>query len=193
PGKNLGALGDGGAVTTNDDQLAEIVRELANYGSTRKYKHDYKGINSRLDEIQAAFLTVKLKYLEAENQRRREIANCYLESFRHPDIILPLAPFQDSSGRNNSEHVWHLFIIRHSQRDVLQKYLSENHVHTLIHYPIPPHKQLAYREWNTMSLPVTEKISREILSLPISPVMSNEDVESITYAINKYQSPNGRK
>jgi len=188
PGKNLGALGDGGAVTTNDDQLAEIVRALGNYGSTRKYKHDYQGINSRLDEIQAAFLSVKLKYLETENQRRCEIANYYLENILHPEIILPYIPAIDPGVKNNTEHVWHLFIIRHSQRDILQKYLREKQVQTLIHYPIPPHKQLAYKKWNEMSFPITERISNEALSLPISGILDISKTESIATILNEFNS-----
>ena len=183
PGKNLGALGDGGAVTTNDDELARLVRALANYGSARKYVNDYQGLNSRLDEIQAAFLNVKLKYLDAENQRRREIAQYYCENIPNPDIILPIAKSQKPMANS---HVFHLFVIRHPKRDALQKHLAENEIQTLIHYPIPPNKQLAYKEWNELSFPITEKIHREVLSLPISPVMTDSEVEKVVTVINHY-------
>ncbi len=179
PGKNLGALGDGGAVTTDDDELAEVVRTLANYGSSRKYINDYKGINSRLDELQAALLSVKLKRLDADNHRRREIARFYLENIKNPDIVLPHIPESDCS-------VWHLFVIRNSRRDELQKYLTANGVQTLIHYPVPPHKQKAYKELNNLELPVTEKIHREVLSLPISPVMSMDEALEVTRLINAF-------
>jgi len=194
PGKNLGALGDSGAVTTNDDELAKVIRALANYGSNKKYVNDYQGLNSRLDEIQAAFLDVKLKYLDSENQRRRKIAKYYCENINHPDIILP-------NGQNSSlftakpneamehfslNHVWHLFIIRTSNRDNLHTYLNENGIQTQIHYPIPPHKQLAYKELNNMNLPVTEKIHCKVLSLPISPVMTTPEIAHVVEIINLY-------
>lgn len=185
PGKNLGALGDAGAVTTNDDQLAEVVRALANYGSTKKYVNDYQGLNSRIDEIQAVFLDVKLKYLDAENQRRREIAQYYCENIQHPDIILPIT-HNSNLITQNLNHVWHIFIIRTSHRDKLQKYLTENDIQTLIHYPIPPHKQKAYEEWNKLRSPITEQIHREVLSLPISPVLIKEEMESVVEIINAY-------
>jgi dTDP-4-amino-4,6-dideoxygalactose transaminase len=180
PGKNLGALGDGGAVTTNDEQLAEIVRAMGNYGSKIKYVNDYQGLNSRLDEIQAAFLDIKLKYIDNENQRRREIAQFYCKNITNPDIILP--------NINNSSlaHVWHLFVIRHPKRDALQKYLSDHGIQTLIHYPIPPHKQQAYKELNTMSFPITEQIHREVLSLPISQILKDEEIGKVVSIINKY-------
>jgi dTDP-4-amino-4,6-dideoxygalactose transaminase len=183
PGKNLGALGDAGAVTTKDGQLAEVVRALGNYGSKQKYVNEYQGLNSRMDEIQAAFLSVKLKYLDAENQKRREIAQYYIENIKHPDIILPTLNFEPSTLNS---HVWHLFVIRHSNRDKLQKYLSENGIQTLIHYPIPPHKQLAYKEWNNLTFPVTEKTHREVVSIPISPVMTNEGAKIIANKLNEY-------
>jgi dTDP-4-amino-4,6-dideoxygalactose transaminase len=203
PGKNLGALGDAGAVTTNDVQLAEIVRALGNYGSKQKYINEYQGLNSRLDEIQAAFLDIKLKYLDAENQRRHEIAQFYCENITNPNIILPVRPTffnvehltpnkeQQTTNKkqgttNNFSHVWHIFIIRHPQRENLQQYLTENKIQTLIHYPIPPHKQLAYAEYNELGLPVTEKIHSEVLSLPISPVMSLDQAEIITEMINSF-------
>ena len=179
PGKNLGALGDSGAVTTNDDELAKVVRSLANYGSGEKYVFDYQGLNSRLDEIQAALLDVKLKYLDADNDKRRQIAKYYIDNITHPDITLPKVTDWDA-------HVMHLFVIRTSRRDELQQYLANNGVQTLIHYPIPPHKQDAYKEWNELSLPITEKIHEEVLSLPISPVMSEEEVEKVVSAVNSF-------
>lgn len=186
PGKNLGALGDGGAVTTSDNKLAEIIRTLGNYGSKIKYNNEFQGLNSRLDEIQAAFLDIKLKYIDAKNQHRREIAQYYIENIQHPDIILPAKISKLNTQCSEIEHVWHLFVIRHPQRDELQKYLAENSIQTLIHYPIPPHKQLAYKEWNSLSMPITEKIHEEVLSLPISPVMNDEEVEKLTDIVNKY-------
>lgn len=180
PGKNLGALGDAGAVTTNDDELGKTIRALANYGSNQKYVNIYQGLNSRLDEIQAAVLDVKLKYIDAENDRRRAIAERYIAEIKNPKIILPELP------ENPAEHVWHLFVIRISEREKLQNYLTENGVQTLIHYPIPPHKQKAYEEYNGLSFPITEKIHEEVLSLPISPVMEDEDVTIVINLINSY-------
>lgn len=189
PGKNLGCLGDGGAVTTDDDELAILIRALANYGSNKKYVNDYQGLNSRLDEIQAAVLRVKLKRLDADNQHRREIAQYYCENIKHPNFILPCLNTQDSKIKGQCDsHVWHLFVIRHSQRDKLQKYLTENDIQTLIHYPIPPHKQLAYVEWNKLNFPITEKIHNEVLSLPISPTINNSDVIKIAETINSFHS-----
>jgi dTDP-4-amino-4,6-dideoxygalactose transaminase len=216
PGKNLGALGDAGAVTTNDDQLAEVVRALGNYGSKQKYINQYQGLNSRLDEIQAAFLSVKLKHLDAENQHRRQIAQYYLENIKHPDIILPtlnsLRVTQNAErktpnserktpnaerGTQNAElrtqnaylsHVYHLFIIRHPKRDELQKYLTQNGIQTLIHYPIPPHKQLAYHQYKAMSLPLTERVHNEVLSVPISSIISNKEAEAVVKIINHFGS-----
>ena len=184
PGKNLGALGDAGAVTTDDTDLAATVRALANYGSEVKYRNLYKGLNSRLDEIQAAFLRVKLTRLDADNQRRREAAQYYISNITNSDIILP------SYGNNlkattNLENVWHIFVIRSANRDKLQQYLQENGIQTSIHYPIPPHKQNAYMEWSHYTLPVTEKIHREVLSLPISPVINIGELSFITDKINK--------
>lgn len=185
PGKNLGALGDAGAVTTNDNDLAEVIRALANYGSCTKYVNQFKGLNSRLDEIQAAVLRLKLKRLDIDNQRRREIAFFYFENIKNKDIILP--EINNSQLINNLSSVWHLFVIRCAKRDFLQKHLSDNGVQTLIHYPIPPHKQQAYNEWNKLSFPVTEKIHNEVLSLPISQVMSQEEVERVVNIINEFQ------
>lgn len=188
PGKNLGCLGDGGAVTTNDDKLASVIRALANYGSNKKYVNDYKGLNSRLDEIQAAILRTKLGRLDADNQRRREIAKFYCENINHTDITLPVPKehFQFSTFNFQLSHVWHLFVILHPQRDALQKYLSDNGIQTLIHYPIPPHKQLAYKEWNNFNFPITVQIHNEVLSLPISPVMSDAEVKKVVEIINSF-------
>lgn len=179
PGKNLGALGDAGAVTTNDQKLAETVRSLANYGSSHKYIFDYQGLNSRMDEIQAAVLNVKLKYLKTDLNRRKEVARYYIEHIKHPDIILPLVKDWDA-------HVFHLFTIRTNRRDELQKYLTDNGVETLIHYPVPPHKQKAYKEWNNLSLPITEIIHAEELSLPISPVITDAEVKKVIDFINSF-------
>lgn len=180
PGKNLGALGDAGGVSTDDEELAKTIRALANYGSNQKYVNIYQGLNSRLDEIQAAVLGVKLKYIDAENNRRREIAKRYIAEIKNPNIILPENP------ESEAEHVWHVFIIRTAEREKLQNYLTENGVQTLIHYPIPPHKQEAYKEWNNLSFPISEKIHEEVLSLPISPVMSDDEVTEIIQVINKF-------
>ena len=180
PGKNLGALGDGGAVTTNDEELANSIKALGNYGSHKKYENLYKGVNSRLDEMQAAMLRVKLKYLDNEVEKRREIANYYLQNIKNENIVLPIVRAEDN-------HVWHLFVIRTSKRDELQKYLSDNGIQTLIHYPIPPHKQNAYAEWNNQSYPISEQIHDEILSLPISGVQSLEDTKKIVQVLNEYK------
>jgi len=174
-------------VTTSNDELAEIVRALANYGSSKKYVNDYQGLNSRLDEIQAAFLNIKLKYLDAENQQRREIAQYYNEHLLVPGIILPSIPNQNCEIRNLTSHVFHLFIIRTTNRDKLQIYLAEQGIETLIHYPIPPHKQLAYKKWNELSLPITEKIHNEALSLPISPVMQEAEFVKIVNCIRLFR------
>jgi dTDP-4-amino-4,6-dideoxygalactose transaminase len=189
PGKNLGALGDGGAVTTDDEELARVIRALANYGSNIKYVNDYKGLNSRLDEIQAAILRVKLKHLDANNQHRNQLAQYYCENITNPEIILPVTKefFRLPTSDFRLSHVWHLFVIRHPHRDKLQEYLTENEIQTLIHYPIPPHKQLAYKEMNNLHLPVTEKIHNEVLSLPISQVMPVEEVEEVIQKINAFE------
>lgn len=188
PGKNLGALGDGGAVTCKDKKLASVIRALANYGSTKKYINKYQGLNSRLDEIQAAILRVKLKRLDADNQRRREIAQFYCENIINPDIILPSLPesYRDRSVAQSLSLVWHLFVIRTPHRDQLQQYLTENGIQTLIHYPIPPHKQLAYKEWNNLKFTETELIHNEILSLPISPVLKESELETVIKIINAF-------
>jgi dTDP-4-amino-4,6-dideoxygalactose transaminase len=180
PGKNLGALGDSGAVTTNDDELAVVVRALANYGSQEKYVNKYQGLNSRMDEIQAAFLSVKLKYLDTENEIRRKIADYYMENIKNEQIILPVPTEYKES------HVQHLFVIRTKQRDKLQAYLAANGVQTLIHYPVPPHKQMAYAEWNDLSFPITEQIHNEVLSLPMSPVLGSGEINQIVKIINRF-------
>jgi len=181
PGKNLGALGDAGAVTTNDKSLAQTIRAIANYGSKEKYVNLYQGLNSRLDEIQAAVLTVKLKYIDSENQRRKEIAEEYLAGIKNPKLVLPENP------ADKNEHVWHLFVIRTSEREKLQNFLSERGIQTLIHYPIPPHQQAAYKEWNHLSFPITEKIHQEVLSLPISPVLTDDEVEKVITVLNDFE------
>lgn len=180
PGKNLGCLGDGGAISTNDEELYAKVKALANYGSDRKYHHIYKGINSRLDEIQAAVLDVKLQFLDEDNEKRRHIAKRYRDEIKNPKIILPAV-------QDEKSHVWHIFAVRTPERDNLQLYLQDKGVQTLIHYPTPPHKQGAYAEWNALSFPVTEKIHQEVLSLPISPVMTEEEVNFVVQTINQYQ------
>lgn len=186
PGKNLGCLGDGGAVTTNNDELASVIRALANYGSNKKYVNDYQGLNSRLDEIQAAILRTKLPRLDADNQRRREIAQYYLNNIKNPLITLPDNNLEPGTLNLELSNVWHLFVIRTQQRDKLQQYLTAHDIQTLIHYPIPPHKQLAYNEWNDLSFPITEQIHQEVLSLPISPVMSSQDIQKIVEVLNKF-------
>jgi len=179
PGKNLGAFGDAGAVTTNDQELAETIRSLANYGSAQKYVFQYQGLNSRLDEIQAAILNVKLKHLDEDTQKRKDIAMYYVENIKHPDIILPIVEDWDA-------HVFHLFPIRSKRRDELQEYLRKNGVQTLIHYPIPPHKQLCYPKYNNLNLPITEMIHREELSLPMSQVLEVDEIVRITDLMNNF-------
>ena len=185
PGKNLGCLGDGGAVTTNDQELAVLVKALANYGSNRKYIHEYQGLNSRLDEIQAAVLRTKLFRLDKDNQSRREIAEIYNKHILNSDIILPSRSIIDSSTLS---HVWHLFVIRHARRNELQKYLSAKGIQTLIHYPVPPHKQLAYHHLNkNQNLPISEKVHNEVLSLPMSPILTSQNVLKVIECINLFQ------
>ena len=180
PGKNLGALGDGGAITTNDSQLESTIRALANYGSEVKYQNIYKGINSRLDELQAAILDVKLTKLDADTEKRRAIAILYREQISNHKITIPQVVLGESS------HVWHLFVVRTSDRDELQKYLAANSIGTVIHYPIPPHKQQAYQELSNLSLPISEQIHREVLSLPISSVQTPEQTQYVINILNKY-------
>lgn len=180
PGKNLGALGDGGAITTQDDKLAEILRALRNYGSHKKYENLFIGMNSRLDEIQAAFLRVKLRYLDKENNHRRTIAQVYRKNINNPEFVLPQV-------NQEERHVWHLFVIQTAKRESLQAYLGQNGVQTLIHYPIPPHKQEAYvHSLGHLSLPVTEKIHSQVLSLPISPTIKTEEVEVVVNLLNRF-------
>lgn len=181
PGKNLGALGDAGAITTNDSQLAEVVRALGNYGSHTKYVCELKGKNSRLDEIQSAILSVKLKYLDQGNQHRQMIANAYYDGINNPLITLP-------KRMNDQNNVYHIFPVFCEKRDQLQQYLMEKGIQTLIHYPIPPHRQQCYAEWNGLQLPITEKIHETELSLPISPVLSMEDVDKIIQAVNTFNT-----
>lgn len=179
PGKNLGAFGDGGAVTTNDEKLATCVRTLANYGSQKKYVFQYCGRNSRLDEIQAAILDVKLRHLDEDNSRRQHVAKYYYEHINNPLITMPTR----LSDENN---VYHIFPVLCPERDRLQQYLTENGIQTLIHYPIPPHKQECYKEWNAMSLPVTEQIHQQELSIPISQILSDDDIQQITSILNSF-------
>lgn len=183
PSKNLGALGDAGAVTTNDSELAKIIQSMRNYGSQKKYYADYIGINSRLDELQAAFLNVKLPHLDEENNKRTAIAKRYLAEIKNDKIILP---FWDLS--NN--HVFHLFVIRTQKREELQRYLLVNGIQTMIHYPIPPHQQKAFSPetsgWNNLLFPITEKIHNEVLSLPMSPVLTDDEVTLVIQILNRY-------
>lgn len=179
PGKNLGALGDGGAITTNDSELAKVLFSLRNYGSEKKYLNEYIGVNSRLDELQAGFLNLKLSNLDSDNDKRREIAKRYLSEIKNAKLILPFWDLSDN-------HVFHLFVIRTEKREELQEYLTQNTIQTVIHYPIPPHKQKAFLEWNTLSFPITEKIHNEVLSLPISPVLTETEVDFIIDILNKY-------
>ncbi len=179
PGKNLGALGDAGAITTDDDELSKIMRGIANYGSHVKYENDYIGINSRLDEVQAALLDVKLKYLDKEVAARRSVAKRYLEEIENDKIILPISKIEEND-------VWHLFVVRVADRNHFQEYLTANNIQTVIHYPIPPHLQKAYKEFNKLSFPITEQIHREVISLPIGPIMSTADIDFIISTINNY-------
>lgn len=180
PGKNLGALGDAGAITTNDAELANTIKALLNYGSEIKYRNKYKGLNSRLDELQAALLGVKLETLDKETAAKRVLANRYLQEIRNPEIVLPQIKEQGA-------HVWHLFVVRTKNRLHLQEYLSSKGIQTVIHYPIPPHQQEAYKEWNHLSYPISETIHREVLSLPLSPVLREDEVNFVIKALNEYQ------
>lgn len=180
PGKNLGAFGDAGGITTNDKDLYEKVKAIANYGSDRKYHHIYKGVNSRLDEIQAAILDVKLTYLDADNKRRQEIAKYYRENIKNPKIVLP-------QTYDENAHVWHVFVVRCDDRDSLQKHLEANDIQTNIHYPTAPHKQGAYQELANLNLPISEKIHREVMSLPISPVLTDEEVNKVVEVVNAWK------
>jgi dTDP-4-amino-4,6-dideoxygalactose transaminase len=180
PGKNLGALGDAGAITTNDDKLAEALKALHNYGSHVKYENLYKGYNSRLDEMQAAFLTVKLKRLDHENEQRRKVAKQYISMIKNGLVQLPLLPDDERSN------VWHVFPVRVKQREKFQEFLQSRGIQTIIHYPIPPHRQQAYKEWNELSFPVSEQIHDEIISLPISPVMEEAEIIAVIEAVNSF-------
>ena len=177
PGKNLGALGDAGAVTTNDDELAKTIRALGNYGSHKKYENLYQGVNSRLDEIQAAMLRVKLRQLDTEIAYRRSIAAAYSEGITNPALVLPLT---------SEDHVWHLYVIRTQQREQLQQHLNEQSIQTLIHYPVPPHQQQAYKEWYTQIYPLTEAMHQQVISLPIGPTMTLEQTEKVIGAVNSF-------
>lgn len=181
PGKNLGALGDGGAITTSDRELAELLRALRNYGSEKKYYNSHQGVNSRLDELQAALLSAKLPFLEAETEARRSVARRYLDEIINPSIALPYA------GIDSFSHVWHLFVIRCKARDKLQDYLASQNIQTAIHYPIPPHRQKAYGCYNHIKLDLTETIHGEILSLPMSPVLSSSEVDQVIGALNGWR------
>lgn len=182
PSKNLGALGDGGAVTTNDDRLAETIRALRNYGSSAKNENRFKGLNSRLDELQAAVLGVGLESLEEDNARRRALARRYLAEIRNPSVTLPAAA-------EDRESAWHLFVVRAPDREALGRHLAGQGIETAVHYPIPPHKQEAYREWNALSFPLTEAIHREVLSLPMGPHLSDAQTDRVIAAVNGYSPP----
>lgn len=180
PGKNLGAMGDAGGITTNDPELFEKVKAIANYGSDYKYHHIYKGTNSRLDEFQAAILDVTLKYLDDDNAIRREIAKYYRENIKNHKITLPQV-------YDENAHVWHVFVVRCDNRESLHKHLETNGIQTNIHYPTAPHKQGAYKEFESMNLPITEKIHREVMSLPISPVLTDEEVKKVVEVVNEFK------
>lgn len=185
PGKNLGALGDAGAICTDDNDLAETCRALGNYGSQKKYHNRYQGYNSRLDEVQAAVLRVKLEGIDQDNHRRREIADYYLSNIKNPKITLP-QPRNSTSALTSKNHVWHLFVIRTEKREALMDHLDKAGIQTLIHYPIPPHKQKGYPELQGLSFPITEKIHNEVVSLPISQVMSEKEMESVVSVVYGY-------
>lgn len=179
PGKNLGALGDAGALTTDDEELAKTIRALGNYGSQKKYENLYQGVNSRLDEMQAAMLRVKLRHLDEEIQSRREVAEYYLAHINNPEIQLPAVG-------DRERHVWHLFVVRSAKRNYLQKYLAEQGVQTLIHYPVPPHQQKAYHNWGPEQFPLTESIHKTVLSFPMGPTLSTEGCNQVTLACNDW-------
>lgn len=185
PGKNLGALGDSGAVTTNDSELAELVRALGNYGSRVKYQNEFQGLNSRMDEIQAAFLRVKLAHIDDENHRRNAVAQTYKSQIKNPLIQLPEV-LDVPNPIDALSHVWHLFVIRTKKRDALQRFLQDNGIQTVIHYPIPPHKQKAYSRMNQLSFALTEAIHQEVLSLPMSSVMSKDDCFKVIECLNEF-------
>ncbi|EDP8630015.1 DegT/DnrJ/EryC1/StrS family aminotransferase [Salmonella bongori] len=180
PGKNLGALGDAGAITTDDDELASMLRALRNYGSHKKYENLYQGVNSRLDEIQAAILNVKLKYLDKETSRRREIAQRYCKYIDNIYVTKPVIA-------DEMAHVWHLFVVRCQHRRKFAEHLLKNGIHTLVHYPIPPHKQIAYEEWNKFYFPLTEEIHKTVISIPLDPTMSNEEIDKVIETVNGFR------
>ncbi|MBJ7278473.1 DegT/DnrJ/EryC1/StrS family aminotransferase [Marinobacter salarius] len=186
PGKNLGALGDAGAVITHDEELAQTIRALGNYGSYRKYENLYQGLNSRLDELQAALLRVKLRYLDGETRRRREIALTYARGIENPEIRQPIG--RNATMVSLQSHAFHLYVVRAEARDSLQQHLHNAQVQTMIHYPIPPHQQKAYAAWETQSFPITEALHRQVLSLPISPVMHDEQVKQVIKACNAFRN-----
>lgn len=181
PSKNLGAMADAGAVATNDGKLADKIRALRNYGSDERYYNKYTGVNSRMDELQAAAVSIKLKGLDEDNSRRRKIAQCYLANIKNDRITLPKPP------ENHQDHVWHLFVITAKERDRLRQYLLDNEIQTQIHYPVPPHKQQCYSAYNGLSLPIAERLANEVLSLPISPVMSEEDVRRVARVVSDWK------
>ncbi len=181
PSKNLGALADAGAVATNDGELAEKIRALRNYGSAERYYNKYVGVNSRMDELQAAVVSIRLRGLDEDNSRRRQIAQYYLANIKNDRIRLPKPP------GNEQDHVWHLFVITAKERDRLRQYLLENEIQTQIHYPVPPHKQQCYGAYNELSLPIAERLGNEVLSLPISPVMSEEDVQRVARVVSDWK------
>ena len=181
PTKNLGGIGDGGAVTTNDEDLSHIIRSLANYGEEEKYHNRYKGINSRLDELHAAVLSVKLKYLEEDNELRRTIAEHYSQYITNTGLVLPTVPTRES-------HVWHQFVVRTHERDLLKKHFHEHGIGTMVHYPVPPHHQKAYQEWSNSLYPITQEIHDTVLSLPINTSMTTEEVQKVVQACNAYQN-----
>lgn len=180
PGKNLGALGDAGAVTTNDEALATTLRALRNYGSHKKYENLYQGVNSRLDEIQAAMLRVKLNYLDTETANRRAVAQAYSSQINNPLLSLP-------TWDDINKHVFHLFVIRTNSRERLQEYLTTNDIQSLIHYPLPPHKQEAYKQYNQIELPLTENIHQTVISLPLSPVMQQDEIDYVIEVLNRFR------
>lgn len=181
PGKNLGALGDGGAILTRDGALADHLRGLRNYGSSLKYHNRWQGPNSRLDELQSAFLRIKLRCLDSDNARRREISMRYRNEIRHPTIALPRVAGDEST------HVWHLFVVRVPDREAFVRHLSDSGVQTVVHYPIPPHRQECYPALHSLQLPLTEAIHREVVSLPISPVMADDEVDRVINACNAFR------
>jgi dTDP-4-amino-4,6-dideoxygalactose transaminase len=185
PGKNLGALGDAGAVTTNDEELADTIRALGNYGSHKKYENLYQGVNSRLDEMQAAMLSVKLQHLDSEITHRRKVAEAYMQGIKNHLITLPIHRSKLDT-HNYESHVWHVFVIRCERREALQKHLADQSIQTLIHYPIPPHQQQAYSEWNTQSFPVSELIHQQVLSLPMGPTITDKEVAAVIAACNNF-------